>query len=194
MEPTNTPRESQVRTPRIDATHPLREPRLSTAEDIQHHSGYKAVEAPRRPAWWGVDRELSRRPGVPMMRTPEPWPNARMDMERMDPASSAVFKHGRPNREWPPVFGTACPPKGLSGLIRKWAATMPDHKPQFWLLKLFADRVDSAEHRLRMIAPVALPLAAVGLLGSMYLRDERRDTRRERVRSGAAHLRHAYGH
>jgi len=181
METTNTPRESQVRASGIDTAHTPREPELSSAEDIQRHSGYKAVQAPQRPAWWGVDRELSRRPGVPMMRPPEPWPNARLDIEPMDPALSAVFKHGRPNKEWPPVFGTTCPPKGLSGLIRKWAASYPDHKPQHWLLKLLGDRVDSAEHRLKKLAPVALPLAAAGLLGSMYLRDGRGRTRRERV-------------
>ncbi|QRO01523.1 hypothetical protein JRI60_22130 [Archangium violaceum] len=193
METTNTPRESQVRAPRIDTTHAPREPKLSSVEDIQRHSGYKAVQAPQRPAYWGVDRELSRRPGVPMMRPPEPWPNARLDIEPMDPARSAVFKHGRPNREWPPVFGTTCPPKGLSGLIRKWASSLPDHKPQYWLLKLLGDRVDSAEHRLKKLAPVALPLAAAGLLGRLYLRDKRSGPRRGRVRS-TLHLRTAYGH
>ena len=180
METTNIPGESQVRASHTDTALSPREPKLSSAEDIQLHSGYKAVQAPQRPAYWGVDRELSRRPGVPMMRQPEPWPNARMVIERMDPASSTVFKHGRPNKEWPPVFGTTCPPKGLSGLIRKWAASYPDHKPQHWLLKLLGDRVDSAEHRFKKLAPVVLPLAAVGLLGRMYLR---RDTRLDRVRS-----------
>jgi len=182
METTNTPRDSQVRAARPDTSDTLREPTLSSAEDIQLHSGYKAVQAPRRPAYWGVDRELSRRPGVPMMRPPAPWPNARLDIERMDPASSAVFKHGRPNRQWPPVFGTTCPPKGLSGLIRKWAASYPDHKPQHWLLKLLGDRVDSAEHRLKKLAPVALPLVAAGLLGRMFLRERSSGTRLERMR------------
>ncbi len=177
----------------METTYTPREPQVSSAEDIQQHAGYKAVQAPRRPAWWGVDRELSRRPGVPMMRSPEPWPNARLDIERMDPALSAVFKHGRPNREWPPVFGTTCPPKGLSGLIRKWASSLPDHKPQHWLLKLLGDRVDSAEHRLKKLAPVALPLAAAGLLGRLYLRDRSSGTRRDRVRS-TPHLRTASGH
>ncbi|SEU35183.1 hypothetical protein [Stigmatella erecta] len=188
METTNPPRESPARAPRIDTASPPREPTVSSAEDIQQHSGYKAVQPPRRPAYWGVDRELSRRPGVPMMRPPEPWPHSRADIEPMDPARSAVFKHGRPNREWPPVFGTTCPPKGLSGLIRKWAASFPDHKPQHWLLKLLGDRVDSAEHRFQQLAPVVLPLAAVGLFGYVL--------RRGRVRSPpyllAAHGRPAW--
>ncbi len=41
--------------------------------------------------------------------------------------------------------------------------------------------MDSAEHHLKKLAPVALPLAAAGLLGHLYLRDGRGRTRRERV-------------
>lgn len=78
----------------------------------------------------------------------------------------------------------------MSGLIRKWASSLPDHKPQHWLLKLLGDRVDSAEHRLKKLAPVVLPLAAAGLLGRLYLRDGRSGTRRDRVR-GTLHPRTA---
>jgi hypothetical protein len=157
----------------LQTTQGLREPQLTSLEDIHRHSGYKAVQPPRRPAWWGVDRDMARRPGVPShAATPRPMPNARLDIERMDPARAAPFKHGRPNKEWTPVFGTTCPPKGLSGMVRKFAASFPDHKPQFWLLKMLGDRVDSAERRLGKLMPLALPLAAAGLLGRMLLSDE----------------------
>ena len=111
----------------------LREPQVTDLGDIYEHSGYKALQSPRRPAFWGVDNDYARRPGVPSHREPVPWPHAQLDIVRMDPARSAPFKHGRTNREWPPVFGTACPPKALSGLVRKWANSFPDHKPQHWL-------------------------------------------------------------
>jgi hypothetical protein len=156
----------------------LREPQVTQLGDIYHHSGYKAVQAPRRPAHWGVDRDFARRPGVPSHREPQLWPNAQLDIVRMDPARSAPFKHGRSNREWPPVFGTVCQPKGLSGLVRKWASSFPDHKPQHWLLKLLGDRVDSFEHRLRKLAPLAVPLAAAGLFGRRYFSDNRASARR----------------
>lgn len=151
----------------------LSEPRVTNLGDIYHHSGYKAVQAPRRPAYWGVDRDYARRPGVPSHREPQLWPNAREDIVRMDPARSAPLKHGRSNREWPPVFGTVCQPKGLSGLVRKFAYSFPDHKPQHWLLKMLGDRVDSFEHRLARLAPLVLPLVAAGLVGRLYLANNR---------------------
>ena len=164
-----------------------REPELTSLEELHRSERYQAVQAPRRPAHWGVDRDLSRRPGVPMMRAPQLWPNARLDIEPMDPARSAAFKHGRPNKPWPPVFGTTCPPKGLSGVVRKWASSFPDHKPQHWLLKLLGDRVDSAEHTLRKLAPLAVPAVAAGLLGRMYLK-ESRGTRAARAHRGAVRV------
>jgi hypothetical protein len=151
----------------------LLEPRVSDLGDIYQHSGYKALQAPRRPAYWGVDLDLARRPGVPSHREPQLWPNARVDIVRMDPALSAPFKHGRSNREWPPVFGTVCQPKGLSGLVREFASSFPDHKPQHWLLKLLGDRVDSFEHRLGKIAPLALPIALAGVFALPYLQQRR---------------------
>ncbi len=163
----------------------LREPQLTDLGDIYYHSGYKALQAPRRPAYWGLDRDYARRPGVPSHREPRLWPNARVDIVRMDPALSAPFKHGRTNREWPPVFGTVCQPKGLSGLVRRWASSFPDHKPQHWLLKMLGDRVDSFEHRLRKLAPAAVPLAAAGLLGRRYLSENGRPAPRSRSKLGA---------
>ena len=175
----------------MDTTQ-TREPELTSLEELHRSERYQAVQAPRRPAFWGVDRDMARRPGVPAMREPALLANARLDIEPMDPARSAAFKHGRPNKPWPPVFGTTCPPKGLSGLVRKWAASYPDHKPQHWLLKLLGDRVDSAEHRLKKLAPVALPLLAAGLLGRMYLQESNgtRAARKHRggVRVHAVHV------
>lgn len=163
----------------------LREPQLTNSGDIYKHSGYKAIEAPRRPAYWGLDRDYARRPGVPSHHEPQLMPNARVDIVRMDPALSAPFKHGRSNREWTPVFGTVCQPRGLSGLVRKWASSFPDHKPQHWLLKMLGDRVDSFEHRLRKLAPLAVPLAAAGLLGRRYLSENRQPAPRSRGNVGA---------
>lgn len=163
----------------------LREPQVTDLGDIYHHSGYKALQAPSRPAYWGVDRDYARRLGVPSHREPRLWPNAREDIVRMDPARSAPFKHGRSNREWPPVFGTVCQPKGLSGLVRRFANSFPDHKPQHWLLKLLGDRVDSFEHRLARLVPLVLPLAAAGLVGRVYLSENRGPARSSRASARA---------
>lgn len=167
-----------MQTPTQVTRETLLEPQVTSLGDIYQHSGYKALQAPRRPAHWGVDREYSRRPGVPSHRAPQLWPNTQVDIVRMDPARSAPFKHGRPNREWPPVFGTVRQPKGVSGLVRRWANSFPDHKPQHWLLKMLGDRVDSFEHRLGKVAPWVVPLAAAGLFGRLLLSNNRRPARR----------------
>ena len=108
----------------------------------------------------GMDLDASRRPGVPAERKPEPWPNARIPPTRQE-SDVKVFKHNRPNKTFPPVFGTAVPPKGLSGAIRSAAYARPDHETVHWLLLLLSDRVDAWEHRLRRYAPFIVGGAAV---------------------------------
>jgi len=138
-------------------------PRVITPDDVQRKSGYQSMEPPKRPPWWGIDRDPARRPGVPRMRQPQPWPNTRFPPERQ-PGTPAVFKHGRPNKPFPPVFGTSCPPRGLSGAIRSVAYGLPDHYPTHWLLLLLGDRIESWGTRARRILPVALPVAILGFL------------------------------
>jgi hypothetical protein len=55
-----------------------------------------------------------------------------------------------------PVFGTAQPPHGLSGLLRKFAYSLPEHAPTHWAVMLLADRVDVVESK------VTLPRALAG--------------------------------
>jgi hypothetical protein len=128
------------------------------------------LEGVQRPPWWGVDLELARRPGVPMLwKEPRPWPNSRYPPERQ-PGEPSTPRHGRPNKPMPPVFGTSVPLRGVSGALRRLAYSYPDHLPRHWLLKLFADRVDSWGHRARGLLPLALPLAALGLVGGLLRR------------------------
>jgi hypothetical protein len=52
-----------------------------------------------------------------------------------------------------PVFGTACPPRGVSGKIRRYAyARYSEGRAAHWLLLLAADRVDELESTLRSFA------------------------------------------
>ncbi|MCK8502380.1 hypothetical protein VZQ01_10890 [Myxococcus faecalis] len=106
-----------------------------------------------------ADLEFSSRPGVPMETLPHPLPGARMPI-RFQHSPVRVFKH--PGRaQLPPVYGTAQPPKGLSGLLRRVAYGVPDHKARHWMVLLLADRVDVWEHRLARVLPWALPTAGV---------------------------------
>jgi len=138
-------------------------PELATPEEIQEHSGYKSMQPVKRPDYWGVDLDMSRRPGVPMMREPQPFPNTRYPPERQ-PGMPASPMHGRTNKQMPPVFGTSTPLRGLSGAIRKLAYSYPDHYPRHWLLKMLGDRVDSWEYRARKALPVVVPFAVLGFL------------------------------
>ncbi|RKH52135.1 hypothetical protein D7X55_15540 [Corallococcus sp. AB049A] len=149
-----------------DNTESLREkkPRLSTQEEVERHSAYQALQRSERPSYWGIDLDPARRPGVPMTgHEPRPMPHARFPPERQQ-GTSASPMHGRPNKPMPPVFGTATPLHGVSGLIRRAAYRKPDHDPSHWLLKMFADRVDSWGYHTGKVLKVVGPVAVVALL------------------------------
>jgi hypothetical protein len=94
---------------------------------------------------WGADLDPKNRPAVPR--------------ERFDRHSSGAH-WGFPERQpekWPrersvehkfltPVFGTSCPPKGLSGVARRLAyKRYSEGRAAHWLLLMAADRVDVVE-------------------------------------------------
>jgi hypothetical protein len=128
---------------------------VTQPEVVQRRSAYQALEPVVRPAHWGVDLDRARRPGVPKERPPAPWPHARFPPAPQRGRPSAPL-HGRPNKSMPPVFGTAVPLRGLSGLVRRLGYRYPDHHPRHWLLELVGDRIDSFSHRARRLAPWAL--------------------------------------
>jgi hypothetical protein len=95
---------------------------------------------------WGVDLDAKDRPSVP---------RERFDLE----ATGAHWKFPeRQPEKWPrersiehemltPVFGTAQPPRGLSGVIRKFAyKRYSEARAAHWLLLVLGDRVDAMEH------------------------------------------------
>jgi hypothetical protein len=114
----------------------------------------------------GIDLDPARRPGVPRLRDPpHPLPNARRPLTRQH-SDVTVFMHGRPHKTFPPVFGTAVPPHGLSGLVRRAAYHYPDHVMRHWTMLLLADRIDSWEHRAGKLLKVATPALAALALGA----------------------------
>ena len=124
------------------------------------------------PSAAGIDLDASRRPGVPRERQPASWPNTRFPPSRQQSPPS-VPKHGRPSKPMPPVYGTAVPLHGLSGLVRRVAYHYPDHWMKHWALLLFADRVDSWELRTRRILRISLPVLALVWLGRRVLASRR---------------------
>jgi hypothetical protein len=142
---------------------------------MEHVEPTHRAAAARRPPDAGIDLDPARRPGVPKERAPKPWPNTRYPPARMR-AEPSVPMHGRPNKPMPPVYGTAVPPAGLSGALRRSAYARPDHVASHWLMLLFADRVDSWGTRARKLLPIAAPLAL--LVYARRRRDRGRDHRR----------------
>ncbi len=127
---------------------------VTSADAVQHREAYQALQPVTRPAHWGVDLDRARRPGVPRERPPAEWPHTRYPPARQRGQPSSPL-HGRPNKRMPPVFGTAVPLRGLSGMIRRLGYRYPDHLPRHWMLELLGDRVDAWSHRARGVAPWA---------------------------------------
>lgn len=99
------------------------------------------------------------------------------------PARSEVFVGVEVGR-LPPVFGTAQPPRGLSGLIRRRAYGVPEHHAAHWLLLLLGDRVDVWESRLRrhpLVAAVAVAGVVAGLASGVGFGRRARARRLDRV-------------
>jgi hypothetical protein len=68
------------------------------------------------------------------------------------------------------VFGTTCPPKGLSGLIRRYAyAKYSEGRAAHWLLLMAGDRVDVLESGLRSMLTLRPdnPITQTGLLAEV---------------------------
>lgn len=106
-----------------------------------------------RPEYQGVDLDIFRRPGVPRLREPQPWPNSRWPIPQQE-GEPAAHRMGKP---LPPVFATALPPIGLSGALRTYAYRYNDDRPTRWLLLLAADRLENAAHRLQRLTFNSFP-------------------------------------
>jgi hypothetical protein len=97
---------------------------------------------------WGADLDPKDRPSVPKLQFQENVTGAHWEFPERQP------------EKWPrersiehefltPVFGTAQPPSGISGAIRKYSyAKYSEGRAAHWLLLVLADRVDAWENHL----------------------------------------------
>lgn len=119
---------------------------------------------------WGVDLDPKDRPSNPR--------------EKFDPDLNGAhwdFPERQPEK-WPrersiehafltPVFGTSCPPKGLSGIMRKYAyRRYSEARAAHWLILIAADRVDSVESNLRSYLTLHPdnPITETGILSEYW--------------------------
>jgi len=119
-----------------------------------------------------ADLHHHERPGVPEeIAPPRPLTNSHWTTPE-DQLSDSPPLVGA-NMRLTPVYSSAIPPRGLSGLIRRAAYKIPEHRARRWMLLLLADRIDAVEHEPAAMAKVVGTLGLV-IFGVYALRAARR--------------------
>lgn len=97
---------------------------------------------------WGADLDPKDRPSFPREQFDPTKSGAHWDFpERQE--EKRPRERSIEHKFLTPVFGTSCPPKGLSGVMRKYAyAAFSEARAAHWLILLAADRVDAVESHL----------------------------------------------
>jgi hypothetical protein len=99
---------------------------------------------------WGVDLDPHVRPAVPKEHFNPGGTGAHWDFPERQP--ERYPRERSPEHKFlTPVFGTAQPPKGISGMIRRYAYTLSEGRLSHWLLLVAADRVDVLESRVQAL-------------------------------------------
>jgi hypothetical protein len=133
------------------------------------------AEGPRRPGreelahieGWGADLDRKNRPAVPMERMPARFIHPHEGKLPQQPENVEILvSTERPGIT--PIFGTAQPPKGLSGMIRRAAYKWSENDLRRWLLLLAADRVNVVEGIGEDLAHGKVP----NVLGEMGIKAE----------------------
>jgi hypothetical protein len=112
----------------------------------------------------GADLPAQQRPGVPMEKEPRPLTATAPEVfESMWPRKGLTHRADR--LQMTPVFGTAQPLHGLSGLVRRRAYSIRETRARHWMLLLLADRIEVWERRIaRAVKIAALLPVGVGAL------------------------------
>jgi hypothetical protein len=117
---------------------PHKPPQAETAEQLR-----------ARIPGWGADLDPKDRPSVPKLQYREDLTGARWEFPERQPET---FPRERSieHKFLTPVFGTAQPLTGLSGVIRKYSyARFSEGRLAHWLLLVLGDRVDAFENHLK---------------------------------------------
>ncbi|MCC3275515.1 hypothetical protein LJ754_05370 [Arthrobacter sp. zg-Y40] len=97
---------------------------------------------------WGADLDPKDRPAVPKLQFDPTLSGAHWEFpERQE--EKYPRERSIEHKFLTPVFGTSCPPKGLSGVMRRYAyRRFSEARAAHWLILLAADRVDAVESHL----------------------------------------------
>jgi hypothetical protein len=116
----------------------------------------QAVDLSRSIPGWGSDLDSSRRPGVPRDKAPEIGVESLYAAMPQQQPPHTIHKSTE-HAKLTPVFGTSCPPRGLSGVLRGIGYKYSEGRLARWLTLLFADRVDMVEGIVSDLARLHIP-------------------------------------
>jgi hypothetical protein len=118
---------------------------------------------------WGSDLDRKNWPAMPMERTPPRFIHVPEGQPVQQAQTVEVFcSPERPGIT--PIFGTAQPPKWMSGAIRRLAYKLPENDLRHWLMLIAADRVNMVEGIVDDLRHGHVP----NVLGEMGIRSELR--------------------
>jgi hypothetical protein len=101
---------------------------------------------------WGADLDPKDRPSYPKLQFQDDLTGAHWDFPERQP-EKWPRERSIEHKFLTPVFGTAQPPTGVSGAIRKLSyARYSEGRAAHWLLLMLADRVDAWENHLKSFA------------------------------------------
>jgi hypothetical protein len=101
---------------------------------------------------WGADLDPKDRPSVPKLQYQEDLTGARWEFPERQP-ETRPRERSIEHQFLTPVFGTAQPLSGLSGVIRRYSyGRFSEGRLAHWLLLVLADRVDAVESHLKSFA------------------------------------------
>jgi hypothetical protein len=129
---------------------------------------------------WGSDLDPKRRPGVPRDKAPQLGGELLYPPIERQLVTVKIHKSTEHAR-LTPVFGTSCPPRGLSGALREFAYQFSEGRLARWLTLMFADRVNVVEDIVTDLAHGHVP----NIPKEMGLRSELRYNREAFVRKTA---------
>ena len=93
---------------------------------------------------WGSDINLKNRPAVPKEKKSPQGTGAHWKQPEHQHPRFKIHKSPE-HQTLTPVFGTSCPPRGISGRLRDFAYKYSEGRLSHWLILLLADRVDVIE-------------------------------------------------
>jgi hypothetical protein len=118
---------------------------------------------------WGADLDVADRPSVPRERLDPTLSGAHWEQPERQP-ETWPRERSVEHTELPPVFGTTCPPKALSGVVRRLAyARYSEGQAAHWLLLMAGDRIDAIESGLRSLLTLRPdnPITETGVLAEV---------------------------